>query len=98
MEINWQVEASKETQKKVEETIEAILNENERVRSLVENGIAKIMVSKPTAARKIGKFLLVTIKAAGTILKEMEYHNDEFGFVSRSQEKLKFHIPLRVVE
>ena len=94
MKINWQVPASKETQKKVEETIEAILNENEGVRSLIENGTAKIMVSKPTAARKIGKFLLVTLKVTGTILKEMEYHNNEFGFVSRSQETLKFHIPL----
>ena len=95
MEIKWQLPANAQAKAEIEETITAILAENEAIKSLVESGDVSVVV-REKSSRKDGKFILVAIVKKERTLPSMEYTAGlpAWGFKAVPHgENLTFHIP-----
>lgn len=91
----WQVQASEEARRQIEETITEILDANEAVKGLVESDDVSVVV-REKSHRKDGKFIMVAIVKKERTLPTMAYTGrlPEWGFRTVPHgENLTFHIP-----
>ena len=95
MRIMWQIEASEEAKKKIEDTINEVLEENKAISELIGSGEVKVIVLEKSARRQ-GKFVQVAIVKVARTMPGMSYTKalPKWGFKANPRgESITFHIP-----